>query len=124
MGVKDLVSYYREKYPLAFVDYNDTDNRASTRYEKAWELARRAAALLKERFGAQKVVVFGSLTDRSRFTQWSDVDLAVWGVPDEQFYAAVGAVTGLSRDFMVDLVDAGDCSERMRRSIESEGVQI
>jgi predicted nucleotidyltransferase len=124
VGVKDLVSYYREKYPLAFVDYNDTDNRASTRYEKAWELARRAAALLKERFGAQKVVVFGSLTDRSRFTQWSDVDLAVWGVPDEQFYAAVGAVTGLSRDFMVDLVDAGDCSERMRRSIESEGVQI
>ncbi|MGB9858895.1 MAG: nucleotidyltransferase family protein [Moorellaceae bacterium] len=124
MGAKDLVSYYRKRYPLVFMDDSNTDRKIGIRYEEAWKLARRAASLLKERFGAQKVVVFGSLTDRSRFTEWSDVDLAVWGVPDELFYAAVGAVIGLSADFMVDLVDAEDCPDKIRKSIESEGVQV
>jgi len=58
---------------------------------------------LKESFGARKVVVFGSLAHRSWFTH-SDVDLAAWGIPDDRFYAAVGAVTGLSKEFKVALV--------------------
>ncbi len=45
------------------------------------------------------------MTKRYLFTPWSDVDLAVWDVPDDKFYAAVGAVTGLDTDFKVDLVD-------------------
>ncbi|WP_256258005.1 hypothetical protein [Neomoorella thermoacetica] len=50
------------------------------------------------------MVAFGSLVDRSRFTYWSDVDLAAWGIPDDRFYAAVGAVTGVSEKFRVNLL--------------------
>lgn len=124
MGTQDLAYNYRERYPLAFMNDLRPDSTMDMRYEEAWKLAKKAASLLKERFGAKKVAVFGSLTDRSRFTRWSDVDLAAWGIPDNRFYAAVGAVTGLSADFMVDLVDAEDCPERIQRSIKSEGIEV
>ena len=49
------------------------------RHQRAWMLASRAAALLKEQFGVRKVVVFGSLVREDLFHPQSDVDLAVWG---------------------------------------------
>ena len=62
--------------------------------------------------------------DHSSFTRWSDVDIAVWGVPPERFYAAVAAVTGLHADIPVDLVDAEQCSEDLKEAIEREGVGL
>ncbi|WP_231114099.1 hypothetical protein [Neomoorella thermoacetica] len=58
---------------------------------------------LKREIWRKKVVASGSLVDHSRFTYWSDVDLAAWGIPDDRFYAAGGAVTGVSEKFRVDL---------------------
>ncbi|MGB9792774.1 MAG: nucleotidyltransferase family protein [Thermacetogeniaceae bacterium] len=127
MGIQidELSAYYAKKYPLAFVDcFSETDPSLMESYKEAWQVAVRAAAILKERYGAKKVVVFGSLVDRSRFTRWSDVDLAAWGIPDERFYAAVGAVTGISEKFKVDLLDPEDCRASLRRAIESEGVEL
>ena len=49
------------------------------RREKAWRLAKTAAALLQEEFGATQVAVFGSLLQPQLFHRRSDVDLAVWG---------------------------------------------
>jgi hypothetical protein len=43
------------------------------RWQRAWEVARRAADLLRERFGATRVVAFGSLAHRGWFTSWSDL---------------------------------------------------
>lgn len=121
----ELAAYYAKKYPLTFTDdYSKTDPFLTELYREAWQVAVRAAAILKERYGAQKVVAFGSLVDRSRFSRWSDVDLAVWGIPDNRFYAAVGVVTGLSEKFKVDLVDPEDCRASLRRAIESEGVEL
>ncbi|QGP92305.1 hypothetical protein MGLY_16780 [Neomoorella glycerini] len=121
----DLAAYYARKYPLTYTDdSSQTDPFLTERYKEAWQVAARAATILKERYGARKVVAFGSLVDRSCFTRWSDVDLAAWGIPDDRFYAAVGAVTGLSEKFKVDLVDPEACRESLRRAIESEGVEL
>ena len=121
----ELVAYYKRKYPLTFSDdFSPTDPSLTERYKEAWQVAARAAAILKERYDARKVVAFGSLVDLSRFTRWSDVDLAAWGIPDDCFYAAVGAVTGLSAEFKIDLVDPEDCRDSLRRAIESEGVEL
>ncbi|TEB08189.1 Nucleotidyltransferase domain protein [Pelotomaculum schinkii] len=121
----DLISYSTYKYSLTITeDTSVADVALSKRYDEAWLLARRAASLLKESFGAKKVVVFGSLAKRSLFTRWSDVDLAAWGIPDEQFYAAVGVATGLTTDFKVDLVDAQTCRDTLRRAIEAEGIEV
>ncbi|HBG02463.1 MAG TPA: nucleotidyltransferase domain-containing protein [Firmicutes bacterium] len=118
-----LAEYYKQKYPLTFAKI-PIDKELMERYEKAWNIAKEAAKILKQDFGASKVAVFGSLTDLSAFTLWSDVDLAVWGVPESRFYAAVGAVTGLPSDFQIDVIDATDCRERLTKSIESEGVEL
>jgi len=94
------------------------------KWDQAWEIAHVAAHLLREQFGARMVVAFGSLVHRNWFNRWSDIDLAVWGVPPNRFYQAVAAVTGLSPDFEVDLVDAEHCSMSLRRVIESEGKKL
>ena len=62
------------------------------REERAWEAARSTAVLLKERFGATRVVIFGSLVHKGSFTRWSDVDIAAWGISPEDTFRAIGAV--------------------------------
>lgn len=113
-----------QKYPLTFTeDITQNDTSLSKRYEDAWEVAKLAAKLLKDYYSAKKVVVFGSLIKRSSFTRWSDIDLAAWGIPDDKFYAAVGAVTGLTADFKVDLVDVAACRISLRKAIEDKGIE-
>ncbi len=124
MGTKTggLAAYYIQKYPLAFKE--DTSQIDPKRYETALEVAKQAAIILKDEYGARRVAVFGSLTDRYSFTRWSDIDLAVWGIPDEKFYAAVGAVTSLTTEFKIDLVDILGCRVSLRNAIEAEGIEL
>ena len=98
--------------------------RASEKWEQAWKVARTVAHLLREKLGARQVAAFGSLVHRAWFTPWSDIDIAVWGIPAHQFYQAVAAATGISPDFEVDVVDAEDCSISFRQIIESEGIEL
>jgi predicted nucleotidyltransferase len=87
----------------------------------AWEVARRAATLLASRFGATRVVVFGSLTRPHAFTPWSDVDIAAWGLKPRDTFAAVAALLGFDADIEVNLVDVGACSPEVLAAIEREG---
>jgi len=102
-----------------------SDERISPeRWEQAWEVARLAARLLRERFDATRVVAFGSLAHRAWFTPWSDIDLAAWGIQPDAFYRAVALVTGLSSEFEIDLVPPEDCQPTLRQVIEREGVEL
>jgi predicted nucleotidyltransferase len=101
------------------------DERLDTeRWEQAWQVARAVTRLLRESFGATRVMAFGSLAHRAWFGPWSDIDLAAWGIPADRFYRAVAAVTGISPHFRVDLVDPKDCRPTVRRSIEREGIDL
>lgn len=94
------------------------------RRERAWELARQAARLLKAQFGATRVVIFGSLVHEDCFTPWSDVDIAAWGIAPEDTFRAIGAVMDLGGDIEVNLVDMGACRPSLRAVIELEGVEL
>jgi len=94
------------------------------RYRSAWALARRAAALLRERYAVERVVVFGSLLQRDRFTVHSDVDLAVWGIPWPAYLHALGEVLDLGGEISVELVDVESCHPLLRDVIEREGVAV
>lgn len=98
--------------------------RVERRRQQAWRVARQAAKLLRDEYGAHKVVVFGSLAHEDWFTPWSDIDLAAWGIPPERFYGAVAAVTGLSPTFQVDLVDSDACRSSLRAMVEREGIEL
>lgn len=94
------------------------------RRAKAIELAQKASFLLRRQYGAKRVVLFGSLARTKAFSAWSDIDLAAWGIAPDKFFSAVAAVTGLSPDFKIDLVEPDTCREAVRISIEEHGIEI
>ncbi|GAP98674.1 nucleotidyltransferase family protein [Leptolyngbya sp. NIES-2104] len=99
---------------------------AEEHWQKAWELVPKLALILREQFGAEQVMIFGSLTDKSRYTPWSDIDLAVWGIAPERFYTAVGVLNEVDSDFEIDLVDPTDpfCRSSVKQAIERTGVVV
>ncbi len=94
------------------------------RRQRAWEVARRAAHLLRERYRARRVVVFGSLIHEGRFTLRSDVDLAVWDLPWPDYLHALGEVLDMDPEIEVNLVDVALCHPLLREAIEREGVEL
>jgi uncharacterized protein len=93
------------------------------RHKAAQDTAESLAKVLKERFKASKVILFGSAT-RSDFSQWSDIDLAVWGIPSTDYFKAVAYTSGYSNIFKVDLVDAEDCSQSLLQHITQYGIEL
>ncbi len=91
--------------------------------QEAHSVAKKIAEELVKRFGAKRVVLFGSLA-RGDFSSWSDIDLAVWGIPAAKFFKAVSFASGISGMWKVDLVDTQDCSRSLREIILEEGTEL
>jgi predicted nucleotidyltransferase len=91
---------------------------------RAWEVARRAALLLRDRFGATRVMVFGSLVHTGCFTSCSDVDIAAWGIRPEDTFRAIGMVMALDGNIEVNLVDVRTCSASLLALIDREGKDL
>ena len=53
------------------------DDGLESRFCKAWSIAFEVARLLREKYHAEDVRVVGSLLDRERFHEESDIDLAI-----------------------------------------------
>lgn len=96
---------------------------STARQESARDTAGALAKELKERFHASKVMLFGSAT-RADFSQWSDIDLAVWGIPASDYYKAVAYASGYSSVFKVDIVDVEDCSQSLFQHIIQNGIEL
>lgn len=90
----------------------------------AFDVAKQAAIVLRKQFGAKRIVIFGSLASKEDFTSWSDIDLAAWGIAPDDFFLAVAAVTGLSSDFKIDLVEPTACRDAIKDTIQSNGIEI
>ena len=100
------------------------EQETTQRRGRAWVLARQAATLLREQFGATRVVVFGSLAHEETFTPWSDVDIAAWGIRPEDTLRAVGAVLDLDVEIEVNLVDVNTARPSLLDTIERKGVEL
>lgn len=96
----------------------------AARYHRAWDLARQAAGALRERFGVIRVMVFGSLVKEELFHGRSDIDLAVWGMDEKEYYRAVAHLLTLDPDITVDLIMVEDAPDSLRECIENEGVPV
>ena len=92
--------------------------------QRAWQTAHCVAAMLYEDFGATRVAVFGSLAERDWFSPWSDIDIAVWGIPPDKYLKAVVEAKHISRWFKVDLVDFESCEGLFRERVQSQAVPI
>ena len=66
--------------------------------EIAWREARQVAERLVKQHGAKRVILFGSVARQRRLRRDSDIDLAVEGMPAENFYQIVGVRNPVSPD--------------------------
>ena len=98
--------------------------KLARRRERGWQVTRRAATLLKEQFGATQVMVFGSLVHNHWFSSTSDIDLAVWGLPSDDYFVAVAKLQDLSSEFKIDLIAIERCQPALWEAITQEGVLV
>ena len=117
---QELLGYH----PWQAIERHSQDRELVLRRDRAWEVARKAATILKERFGATWVLVFGSLAHGAWFTPRSDIDLCVDGIPVEKFFHAEAEVEALTSEFKVDLIDPRECSPELLKQVEEEGVKL
>ncbi len=117
----DRMQIYRE---TARWRQADAKRRLAQRHEQAWAVARQSAALLRHQFGVDRVLAFGSLVRRDLFHARSDVDLAVWGLEERQYYRAVALLLALDPAIQIDLVRAEEAPDALMACIEREGVGL
>ena len=86
------------------------------------EVAYKCARILKVEFGAQRVVLFGSMLNPARMTWRSDIDLAVWGLPEKDLFRA-GAAIERGHDFSIDLVEVQHARPHILKAIE-QGMEL
>ena len=97
---------------------------AEARRQRALVAARRAAAVLKEEFGATRVVVFGSAAHGEWFTETSDIDLAVWELSPEVYFKAWGRVEDVLHTSNFHLIDVEHARPNVLQSVERDGIDL
>lgn len=91
-----------------------TTHDIEERRRRARVAAERCIDLLKEEFGARRVILFGSLAEQGVWHRHSDIDLAVEGLPPADFFKAYGACHNLvSPEFELDLDEFYNGIERI-----------
>ncbi|MFQ5708376.1 MAG: nucleotidyltransferase family protein [bacterium] len=97
---------------------------AADRRKQALQAAKQIAALLKQKFGAEQVFVFGSTLSEEYFRLHSDIDIAVKGLTAENFFRAYYEAYYADHGFKVDLIDLRTCSDFLKRKIIQEGREL
>ena len=114
-----------QQYRLRLNDhFQNRDPVDEALLHRAWKTARQVAVMLYEDFNATQVAVFGSLSERDWFSEASDIDIAVWGVPSQNYFRAVAETIGFSREFKIDLVRFESCKGAFRKRIQSQAIAI
>ncbi len=92
-----------------------------SRQEIALDIAEKCRNLLKQKYGAIEVILFGSLRGDSPWHWDSDLDLAVTGLSSKEIYEAYDKIEEITPDWLkVDLIALEDVSPEVRSRILQE----
>ncbi len=114
---RDYIATARRR---AEADRLETERRRAI----GWAAARRAAEMLRGRFGATRVAVYGSLARGEGFTRWSDVDLFAEGIPSAEWLRAIGDVYDSEKAIDVNLALFQDFKPRIREAALTDAVDV
>jgi len=92
------------------------------RQKEGLKIAQNSADLLKQKFGVTRVVLFGSLLNPETMSPHSDIDLAVWGLPETKIFQA-GAMIEQGHRFTIDLVEAEKAKPHILKAIQ-QGIEL
>jgi predicted nucleotidyltransferase len=85
--------------------------------------AARLARTVARRFPIKRLYLYGSVANARPLSVWSDIDLAVEGLPPDLFLELAGALAA-GTDYPVDLKPIEELAEDQRRSIALRGVLL
>jgi predicted nucleotidyltransferase len=119
--VSELTPAELDVYRKALRNRKRVKTLAPERLKCARKVARKAAKILKEQFGVEKVVLFGSTVQPRLFHIHSDVDLAVWGLDENLYFRAQGVLLSIDPEINVDLIEFEFASPRMQEIILRDG---
>lgn len=97
-------------------------NEMKISQQEKMNIARQCANLLKTKFGVKKVILFGSLLDYREMNYNSDIDLAVLGLPEKEFWLA-GALLEKNHDFDIDLIEIEKVKPHILQAIK-KGINL
>lgn len=115
----DLQKTYRDYWRCRIIEQQAQQQQA---VQQARRELRRIVELLVQKFGVDRIIVFGSLV-RGGFTPESDIDLAVAGLPVDAYFTAMAAVNHLT-DRWVDLKPLEDLHPHFRQRVFQTGEEI
>ena len=96
--------------------------RQKEAHRNAWHAARQAASVLEDEFGAERVVLFGSVAREERLSPRSD--LAVEGLAPMAYYRAVARLQSIPEEIDVDLVRLESCRDSLRQTVQETGIEL
>lgn len=100
------------------------EEQLAKRYKYAIEHTERAACHLKQNYGC-KVILFGSLLQKDRFMEHSDIDIAISGLKNRgNFWQVYAEVMDILAPFDFDLVELERIDPEVREYILKEGVEL
>jgi len=85
--------------------------------------ARRIAKFLREKYGCSRVVGIGSTFNEKDFSEHSDIDLVVYGLPKGKYFS-ISAEAGDLTSLQVDLIPAEDARPLILQLVAEEGVEL
>lgn len=100
-----------------------TRERKSLRAE-ALQRAKRIASLLKERYKAKRVILFGSVYGKKFFYKGSDIDLLVEGIKDSEILHAGFEAWQMASPFDVDIIPIEKADPAMIAIAEKKGIEL
>ncbi|RUT08493.1 hypothetical protein DSM106972_016610 [Dulcicalothrix desertica PCC 7102] len=84
------------------------EQQDSERKAQWWELAHQAAKLLRSDFNIERIAVIGDLTNSKPLNYWSNITLFVWDIPKGQDYKIYEALSNLSKQPEIRVMDEND----------------
>jgi len=112
-------------YQRAARDREERRQRAlAERLRRAETVARSAAQVLKEQFGATAVILFGSVAHGMGFHADSDIDLAAAGIAPADFWRAWAALDAIDLSFEINLIAVEEATALLKTILETEGLTL
>ena len=114
MGKREYLSVWRQR--------EAEENR---KRDFAIEKAKSIATVLKEKYHAREVILFGSLIWRPDFLwQGTDIDLMVKGLKSGKYFEILADVSPLAHPFHLDLIPFEKAEPSIKKRVSREGLRL
>jgi uncharacterized protein len=115
-GYDAYISAWRERWR----QQQRADEQAARR---ARRIAERLARMLRDRYGARRVILVGSLA-RGEFAVGSDIDFAAEGIANDAFFRAGADLDAAADGLHVDLVPIESADPAFLAHMSAEGIVL